>query len=654
MKDVKEINAVVWQRLIAELAAPAPDDQAFLDRLLRVIAQASGSRQAVVFVPTAGDKGEMIVRPLAAWPSAAPDAKAKVESLIQNWEETSRAAYAAIENGQTRVFTLKANETMYDGSGDGFVVALALPVTGPQPQGSTLGSTCPGAITLVLDSKNKAAAQSAIAMGEALMGYIHLHSARGELRKVLASASALETATRLLGAINSTESFKGGAMRLVNDAARLFTAERVALGWVHGQSVRLEALSDTEHFDRRMAMARKLEAAMDECLDQDQAVLYPAPSPAGDMMLSQAIVHCHRELGAGDERMRVCSVPLRAGDEVVGVLTLEARVANDKAIDTAIVDRVQACMDLLAPVLHTRKRDDLPLHKRAVLSAKQTSAWLVGPRHTLWKIVALLALVALVSTALITKTHHVNANAELRPLEKRVISSPLEGVILRLGAGAEPGKVVQAGELLVELDSSDLELQLADAYSRRTQAEKALSQARKENRTGEAARAQAQMDAARSQVDLFKSRIERSRVLAPISGTILTGNLRDKVGAAVRVGDELLQIAPLDQMIAVARLDESDLLIGEDGRPIIQPGVLGEITTRSSPDKGFPVRVLRVVPMAQANEGHNVFEVWVSIEKSAPWMRPGMEGIVRLESGQRSLFWIGTRKIVDTVRLWWW
>jgi hypothetical protein len=87
-------------------------------------------------------------------------------------------------------------------------------------------------------------------------------------------------------------------------------ADRVALGWVKGigdsGAVRVVAVSDTEMIDRRMAMIQKLEGAMDECLDQEQAVLYPPPKAEGgeeaDVLLAQAITHAHRELAASDAR----------------------------------------------------------------------------------------------------------------------------------------------------------------------------------------------------------------------------------------------------------------------------------------------------------------------------------------------------------------
>jgi hypothetical protein len=96
----------------------------------------------------------------------------------------------------------------------------------------------------------------------------------------------------------------------------------VALGWIHGIGssgvARVVAISDTEMIDRRMAMVQKLAAAMDECLDQEQAVLYPPPPAEGekaDVLLSQAITHAHRELAASDARLKVVSLPLRDGDK---------------------------------------------------------------------------------------------------------------------------------------------------------------------------------------------------------------------------------------------------------------------------------------------------------------------------------------------------
>jgi len=129
--DVKEVSAAPWQRLVAELASPAPDDRVFLDRLLRVIGQVAAARQAVVFVPTSGERGELVARPLAVWPAPSVEGAGgggAQPSAILHSEDAARAAYAAIESGASRVFNLTGDSPGYEGAPPaGHILAVALP-----------------------------------------------------------------------------------------------------------------------------------------------------------------------------------------------------------------------------------------------------------------------------------------------------------------------------------------------------------------------------------------------------------------------------------------------------------------------------------------------------------------------------------------------
>ena len=74
-----------------------------------------------------------------------------------------------------------------------------------------------------------------------------------------------------------------------------------------------------------------------------------------------------------------------------------------------------------------------------------------------------------------------------------------------------------------------------------------------------------------------------------------------------------------------------------------------------NPGQGFPFMVDRVVPLAQSKDGKNTFEIRGKLDGNAPWLRPGMEGVAKLDTGRHSLLWIGTRRIRDQLRLWlWW
>ncbi|MFG0312667.1 MAG: HlyD family efflux transporter periplasmic adaptor subunit, partial [Phycisphaerales bacterium] len=142
-------------------------------------------------------------------------------------------------------------------------------------------------------------------------------------------------------------------------------------------------------------------------------------------------------------------------------------------------------------------------------------------------------------------------------------------------------------------------------------------------------------------------------ITAPISGTIIEGDLRDMIGASVKLGQALYMIAPIERMKIVARVSDKDIaLISDEG----SGATTGDVATKAFPGQRFPLTVERIVPLASPDEDRrNAFEVRARLDKTAGWMRPGMEGLVKFNTGKRSLLDIGTRRIRDTLRLWlWW
>lgn len=673
MIDVSNLKTPGWSRVVAELSSGAPDDRAFVDRMLRILGQISAARQAVLYVPASGPSGELEPRALAVWPpqsDAIPGDLAETGKL-QHPKECQQAAYAALESGQSRAFSLDKSE-LYDPAGAasaGYVLAVALPAEQQPEQAeatAATGAQLPGVICLLVEGRSRQAVSSSLAMAELVAGYVHTHTLRRQARQLSSASRSLDLATRLIGAINQAEGFKGAAIQLVNDIAKALPADRVALGWAKGSSVQVRAISDTEHFDRRTIMVQRLAAAMDECLDQEQAVLHPSPAAGADVLLAQAITHSHKELAAGDVKLRITSIPLRDGDKVVGVLTVESRIVEPDAtpaaqpapggpskrgpgvaIDERVVELLQQTMDLVAPVLAVRRSDDRVLPLRAWDSTIKSGRWLVGPKHTVWKLAGLAVVLAMLFVTFYQTTYRVGAVAELRARDRRVISVPFDAVLKERAPGIEAGVTVKAGQVLATLDDTELQLQAAEVQAKLVQAEKALAQAMREQKTAEARKAEAQAEEARAQLDLLNSRIARARITSPIDGTIIAGDLRERIGGSVKLGDELFQIATLDDMLAVARVDERDIAL-------ISPGSPGQLATKALPAIRFPVKVVTVVPLAEPKDGKNIFEVRVRLEEAAPWMRPGMEGLIRLDAGERSLLSIGLRRVVDTVRLWLW
>ncbi len=704
MIDATNLKAPGWQRVVAELSAPAPDDRAFVVRLLACLTQVSGARQGVLLVVdrSSGEVSEggasgagansgvgaVEPRAISVWPPATSGGAAGGggELQIESVADVKSAALGASEVQQIRVYGLEEQSGFYEaGSGRGFVVGVPVnlaPVGAGGGGGgggdSAAESVAPKlAITLLIESRSRQAMQTTLALIEVLAGYVHGHRARQQYRRSRAAAAALDLSSKLLAAVNYARSFKGAALQLCNDVARQLGADRVALGWVHGVgesgAVRVEALSDTEHIDRRLAMIQKIEAAMDECLDQEQPVVYPPPStPAssgasesatageggesGDAVLAMAITHAHKGLASHDARLKVLSVPLRCEVEgpeglegrVLGVMTIET--TDQARIDAAGVEVLQATLDLIAPAMRLRRSDDRALATRAWASTVRSGKWAVGPKHTVWKLLGLVGLVGLVLASLVPVSYRVSAPLTLEPREMRTVAAPFDGQIKSLGAGVEAGRVVKKGDVLLTLDTTELELRALEARSQVQQALKRADALRAQggSKLGEAQQAEAEADQARAKLDLMNYQIERSKIVAPMDGTILEGQLKDRVGSSIRQGDPLYRVASLDEMVAKARVDDSDV-----GYLVL--GGKGALATRADPKREFAFEIEQIVPLAQPRDGKNAFEVRVRPVDGVGAIPPGTEGIGKFEAGRHSLVWIASRRVLDALRLklWW-
>jgi len=669
--DLSNLRAPGWQKIVADLSTPAPDDRVFMARLLSAIAQVSGARQAVLFLVPVTPRGESPdqpaaeaePRPVLMWPMP-PELAAAVErggtmdapvpgSSIERLTDARSAVKHAALSRQSHIFGLDSNDALYDSSGKGFLIAV--PVPGGMGADST-ATPVSAVITMLLESRSRQALQTTIALVELLAGYVHTHAAGQQLRRLRSAGASLELGARLIASINHAKTYKGASIQLVNDLCRQLGVDRVALGWIGGakdQQGRLFskviAMSDTEQIDRRMAMIRKIETAMDECLDQEQAVLYPPPAadgPDADVLLSQAITHAHRDLAAGDAKLKVASLPVRIDDRVLGVLLIESTGAGP--IDLRTLELLQASLDLVAPVLEIRRSDDRNLALRAWDSTVRAGAWLVGPRHTLWKLAGAALLIASLVVTLVDVTYRVSAPMRIEAREPRTVSVPFSGKIKSLAEGIEPGKRVEKGQLLFEMDTTEQQLQALQAQSAIVEATKKSDEARKKGNLSDAQQADAQADQARARLGLARHNIDEARIVAPISGTIIAGDIRDKVGAAVEIGQSVFQIADLSDMIVEAKVDDRDIAL-------VRSDATGEISTKADPAKSFPFTVERIVPLSQAQEGKNAFIVRGRLSESAPWFRPGMEGIAKFNTEKHSLAWIAGRRVIDQLRLWlWW
>jgi multidrug resistance efflux pump len=158
---------------------------------------------------------------------------------------------------------------------------------------------------------------------------------------------------------------------------------------------------------------------------------------------------------------------------------------------------------------------------------------------------------------------------------------------------------------------------------------------------------QAQLDQTEAELALAEEMLQRTRLVAPFDGVVAKGDWSQSLGSPVARGDVLFEIAPLDQYRIVLEVDERDV---DD----VAPGRRGRLTLSALPSRSFPLVVERVAPVAATGDARNFFRVEARLDGKTQALRPGMEGVGKIEAGWRRLLWIWTHSLTDWLRLWVW
>ena len=106
-----------------------------------------------------------------------------------------------------------------------------------------------------------------------------------------ASNERLQTGLNLVVSAVEHEGFHPAAMAFVTGLATSLECDRVSLGFVEKNHVRVSALSHSADFGKQMNVMCAIGSAMDEAIDQNARVVYPLSSEDAPL-----IVRAHEEL----------------------------------------------------------------------------------------------------------------------------------------------------------------------------------------------------------------------------------------------------------------------------------------------------------------------------------------------------------------------
>jgi multidrug resistance efflux pump len=457
-------------------------------------------------------------------------------------------------------------------------------------------------------------------------------------RKTFTSKARLVTVLELIATALQHERFQAAATAVATELATTFGCERVSIGFMKGRHIQVHALSHSAAFSKKTNLVRALEGAMEEAADQLATVVFPARKD-GPFQVTRAHAELLQQHGAG----AACTIPLTAGPNVLGALVLELPAGAE--FDARTVELCEHAALLVGPVLDVKRKEDRWLGAKAADSGAMLWRRLVGPRHAALKLWALLGALTIAFFSLVKGDYMITADANLEGKVQRAVAAAMHGYIHE--ARARAGDVVRKGDVLAALDDRDLRLERQKLLSQAAQQESERRQATAEGNRARARILEAQSGQVQAQLALVDEQIARTRLVAPFDAVVVKGDLSQSLGAAVERGNVLFELAPLDTYRVIMKVDERDIAD-------VAVGQAGRLALASMPNEEIALEVDKITPVSVVSEGRNYFRVEAVAKGATDRLRPGMEGVGKIQVERRRLIWIWTHKLVHWLRMWVW
>ncbi|MDJ0387712.1 efflux RND transporter periplasmic adaptor subunit [Roseomonas sp. E05] len=408
---------------------------------------------------------------------------------------------------------------------------------------------------------------------------------------------------------------------------------RVSIGFGGAGKMRLRATSRGRLSTLQTDFVIALKAAMEEAVEAGTALAVPPPE--GQL----AAIGAHQRLCRAHGVAWSATLPVRLPDARGGAGWVAMTLQGDGAAPQP--DQIagwQAVAAQVAPLLALRLRADRGLlgHAGALVRG-------AGAGRAAWKpVLALAAVAALVGTALFPVPFRVNARATLEGTVKRSIAAPFDGYLVE--AAVRPGDRVAAGTVLARMDDRELRLQKLDYVGRIAESRRQADEAIGRRDMATAGIATARRMQAEAELRLIDAHLARTSFVAPFDGIVIAGDPSQSIGAPLRRGEVVYELSPLDGYRVALEVEENDFAA-------VTPGQEGRMVLASIPYASWPIRVTGVTPLATAKDGRNAFRVEARLEQPDAALRPGMQGIGKIEAGTAPLAWVWVRGAVAWARL---
>jgi hypothetical protein len=470
------------------------------------------------------------------------------------------------------------------------------------------------------------------------------------------------------------------AYTIANEGRRLIGCDRVSVAVRKGNRCVIQAVSGQDTMDTRANTVVLLGKLATAVVRNGEPLWYTGPTddlaPQIETALHEYVDECHSKSVAvlplykpkePEDESESPKSKRRADPEAVGALVIEQ--IEDNRPREAFSQSVQLVAEHSARAMANAMEHN-NLFLMPVWRTLGKARWVVQGR-TLPKtlVIAAVALVAIVSMFVIPYDFKLEGKGTLVPRERRDVFVNVEGTSTVQEVKVKQGDSVEKGQLLVELDNSELKLRIEQLIEQRQKVAEGLMAAQRERQDArrkpeEKMQAAAQISIYRQQLTslndqlkLLEGQSERLMVKSPIDGQIVTtwNKLEQLEQRPVTAGQVLMMVAdpkstweleiymPEDTMGHVARAWQ--------GLPKPKEMKVTYVLA-NEPQHQHEGTVIKIGESAELHEeyGHCV-PVRVKInDKDVADRRVGIEATAKLHCGRRPIGYVWFHELIEFVQ----
>ena len=501
-----------------------------------------------------------------------------------------------------------------------------------------------GAVVLELTARSEAEIHASLRQLHWGIAWLHDLVNRRELAVNQGKSERIGSVMEVLATALRRGSLQQMLFDVANHVARQMQCSRVAVGLVTDGALRVAAMSNAAWFEKNSSIMKLYKAAMEDVLDRLAPVAYQVPPEAEAVSVAQQDT-AHARLARESGARSILSLPLLLDAECIGVLMLERN--SDGNFDSADSDWLDTLTSLLPAVMDQKRRSERGYISRIREDFRGLLERLFGPGYLIWKFSSAFILALVLILALVQIDYRVTAKTVIEGELQLAAVAPFESFIA--ASYVRAGDTVKKGQVLCRLDDRELKLEQNKWESEREQYLRKLREAEANHEMSDVQVISAQVQQADAQYALATDRLDHVEITAPFDGIIISGDLSQLIGSPVELGKQLFEIAPLQAYRVILQVDEGEMRqvkLGQHGQLMIS-GIVGE---------PIPLVVSKITPVATARDGRNFFRVEASLNQAPAQLRPGMEGVGKINAGERRLWWVLTHTFTDWLRLklWGW